>query len=123
MKKIAEIESSSNPEAENSRTGARGLCQIMKSTWEEMTSKMGVDWPWDEAFNEKANKEVAYYYLNTEIPRLLKHFGIEDTIETRLVAYNFGIGALKQLYKKYGEDWKSYLPKETIGYVDKYLGK
>jgi len=113
MRRIAEIESGNNPKAENPRTGARGLCQIMKSTWEEMTRKMGVDWPWEEAFNEEANKEVADYYMNTEIPRLLRHFGIEDTIENRLVAYNWGVGNLHKLGLEKA-------PQETLDYIEKY---
>jgi len=113
MNKIARIESSNNPKAENPRTGARGLCQIMKPTWEEMTKKMGVDWPWEEAFNEEANKEVADYYMNTEIPRLLKYFGIEDTVENRLTAYNWGVGNLKRMGIEKA-------PQETLNYIEKY---
>lgn len=113
MNRIAQIESSNNPDAVNKRTGARGLCQIMKLTWIEMTKKMGVDWPWEEAFNEEANKEVADYYINTEIPRLLKHFGLDDMIENRLASYNWGIGNLK---RKGIEN----APQETIDYIKKY---
>ena len=111
--RIAKIESSNDPKAENSRTGARGLHQIMEPTWEEMTRKMGVDWPWEEAFNEEANKEVADYYMNTEIPRLLKHFNLEDTVENRLAAYNWGVGNLKH------NEWQD-APQETIDYIKKY---
>lgn len=114
LKKIAKIESSNNPEAENSRTGARGLHQIMEPTWNEMVLKMGVDWEWDEAFDAEKNTKVAEYYMNTEIPRLLKHFGIEDTVENRLAAYNWGIGNLR--YNEYYD-----APQETIDYIKKYV--
>jgi len=113
LSKIAEMESGGDPKAENSRTGARGLHQVVKSTWEEMTQKMGVDWSWDEAFNEEANKDVADYYMNIEIPRLLKHFDIEDTVENRLAAYNWGVGNLHRL----GID---KAPQETLDYIEKY---
>lgn len=113
MNKIANIESSNNPKEENTITGARGLCQIMKPTWEEMIKKMGVDWSWEEAFNEEANKEVADYYMNTEIPRLLKHFGLDDTVENRLAAYDWGVGNLS---RKGFEN----APQETIDYIKKY---
>ena len=113
MKRIAALESSNNPKAENPRTGARGVCQIMEETWEEMTQKMGVDWPWAEAFNEEANKEVGDYYMNTEIPRLLKHFGLDDTIENRLAAYNWGAGNLNRIGLEKA-------PQETLDYIEKY---
>lgn len=113
MKKIASIESSNDPKAENSRTGARGLTQIMQPTWEEMVEKMGVDWSWDEAFDADKNLRVGMYYMNIEIPRLLRHYNIEDTVENRLVAYNWGVGNLS----KVGIEGA---PQETVDYIKKY---
>jgi len=114
MNKIGQIESSNNPKAENKRSGARGLCQIVKSTWLETTKKMGVMWSWDSAFNEEANKKVADYYMNKEIPRLLRYYKIDDTIENRLAAYNWGAGNLsrKGIEKA---------PQETVNYIEKYM--
>jgi len=114
--RLADIESSNDPKAENKRTGARGLLQIMRPTWEEMTKKMGVSWSWDEAFDREKNEEVGNYYINVEIPRLLQYYGLEDTIENRLAAYNWGIGNLK----KFGLD---KAPKETRDYISKYTGE
>ena len=113
MKKIAEIESGNDPKAENSRTGARGLHQIMEPTWNEMVSKMGVNWSWNEAFDAEKNTKVADYYMNMEIPRLLKHFGIEDTVENRLAAYDWGTGNLHRLGLEKA-------PQETLDYIEKY---
>jgi len=113
--RLADIESSQNPKAVNPKTGARGLLQIMKPTWEEVTNKLGVNWSWDEAFDEEKNEEVGNYYINVEIPRLLKYFSIEDTIEHRLAAYNWGIGDLK----KYG---LKNAPEETKNYIQRYRG-
>lgn len=115
MKKIASIESSNNPDTPDSPAGARGLHQIMKSTWEEMVSKMGKDWSWEEAHDADKNTAVATYYMNTEIPRLLKHYNIEDTVENRLAAYNWGVGNLSRS----GLD---KAPQETVDYIEKYMG-
>jgi len=113
MKKIVSIESSNNPKAENERSGARGLTQIMKSTWEEIVQKMGEDWSWDEAFDREKNLAVGTYYMNVEIPRLLKHYGIADTIENRLAAYDWGVGNLQK------NEWND-APQETVNYIKKY---
>lgn len=113
MQRIASIESSNNPKAENTQTGARGLTQIMQPTWKEMVAKMGEDWSWDDALDGEKNLAVGSYYMNTEIPRLLKHYGIEDTIENRLAAYNWGIGNLKNVGIEKA-------PQETIEYIEKY---
>jgi len=113
MQKIASIESSNNPRAENIRTGARGLTQIVRSTWEEVVDKMGKDWSWDDAFDADKNLAVGSYYMNTEIPRLLRHYNIEDTVKNRLVAYNWGVGNLKKIGIENA-------PQETIDYIEKY---
>lgn len=112
INKVIHIESSGDPKAV-SRTGARGLMQLMKPTWTEMVRKMGKDWRWDEAFDPEKNKAVGTYYLNTEIPRLLKHYGVDDNLENRLISYNWGIGNLQ----KHGKD---KLPTETSDYLKKY---
>ena len=62
----------------------------------------------------KAHK-VAEWYLNKRIPRYLKYYGIEDTLENRLISYNFGVGNLR----KY-RDGAIELPKETSDYLIKY---
>lgn len=113
MDKVASIESSNNPDTPDSPAGARGWFQIMRPTWEEMVSKMGEDWSWEEAHDAEKNKAVATYYFNEEIPRLLKHYNIEDTVENRLAANNWGVGNLNRL----GID---KAPQETIDYIEKY---
>lgn len=120
MDRIIQIESSGNPKAVNRKTGARGLCQLMEPTWNEMIKRMKVGWEWDEAFDAEKNLAVGTYYMNTEIPRLLKHFGIPDTVETRLAAYNWGVGNLYKLRTKYGDEWLPGLPRETLDFMKKY---
>jgi len=120
ISKVIQIESSGNPRAVNRRTGARGLMQIMKATWEEMVGKMGKDWDWNDAFDPDKNIAVGTYYLEIEIPRLLRHFSVFDSVKTRLAAYNYGIGNVSRLYKKYDEDWIDHIPTETSNYITKY---
>ncbi len=115
MSKIAWIESRNDPDTPDSPKGARGLYQIMRPTWEQMVKKMGEDWTWEEAHDADKNTAVANYYMNVEIPRLLKHFGIEDTVENRLAAYNWGAGNLNTL----GID---KAPQETVDYIKDYKG-
>ena len=117
---IATIESNNNPKAVNRRTGARGLCQLMKPTWDEMAKELNVANDWDLAFNGAKNKTVAEYYINVKIPKMLKHFKIPDSVQARLAAYNWGIGNVNASYKKNGNSWIDHLPKETSDYIKKY---
>jgi len=122
MDKIIQIESSGDPNAENKRTGARGLCQITRPTWEECVKLMGVNWSWDEAFDPEKNRAVGEFYANVRIPEMLRAHRIPDTIESRIVAYNWGIGHLNRTFKKYVKDYLEHIPKETRDYIRKYHG-
>ena len=119
--KIAQIESSNNPQAINKNSGARGLCQFMKPTWEESVTEIGCDWSWEkDVFDGEKNKIVANYYMNIKIPKMLKYYNIPDNTETRLTAYNWGIGNLNKCYQKYQDKWITHIPQETYNYIQKY---
>lgn len=119
---IAMIESTNNPNAINKITGARGLCQITRATWDEETKKLyGKVLPFDQAFDPNINRAVAYQYYNVTIPKFLNTYGIPITVETCIGAYNAGIGTLKKLIKKYGSNnWITGAKKETQTYIKKY---
>jgi len=58
-------------------------------------------------------EKVCDFYLNDEIPRLLKHYGLPDTVDNRLRCWNWGVG---NLYRK----GMNNAPKETKDYIKKY---
>lgn len=117
---IIQIESSGNPLAV-SPVGCRGLCQIAHVTWLECTAMMGVEWTWEEdAWDPGCNQAVGNYYMNTRIPQMLRAYDIPDTEATRIGAYNWGIGRLRDAWRQYGHDWIAHAPKETQDYVLKY---
>lgn len=120
MGAIVQIESSGNPRAV-SPAGCRGLCQIAEGTWVECCKWLGVSWTWSEdAFDPGCNRAVGNYYINHRIPAMLAHYGIDDSVTTRIGAYNAGIGTLLRLWRKHGHEWLAYAPKETQRYVLRY---
>lgn len=120
MGAIVQIESSGNPSALNA-CGCRGLCQISKATWRECTTRMGVGWAWEnDAWDPGCNRAVGNYYINTRIPQMLRHYGIDDNQTTRIGAYNWGIGKLRAAWQTHGHNWLAHAPKETQRYVIKY---
>ena len=119
IEKIIHLESGGRTGAV-SPAGAVGLMQIMRPTWEEMAKKMKVNWPWGDAKDPVKNRAVGIYYMNVEIPRLLKSFSIPDTTETRLAAYNWGIGNLLKAYREKDNQWMSLAPEETLNHITKY---
>jgi soluble lytic murein transglycosylase-like protein len=123
MDKVYDIESNHNLR-DISPKGARGIGQVMRGTWNECTVEMGVNWDYDsDSFDPQKNMRVSEYYLNVIIPRYLKHYDIPDTVETRLAAYNCGIGRLNKNYRQYGESWKQGIPQETRNYIEKYYAR
>ncbi len=108
---IAQIESSNNPRAYNQRSKARGLCQITPVCLKEYNNYHTVKYTLDDLFNAHINIQIADWYLNKRIPTLLAYYHIPDTIENRLIAYNYGIGHLLR-----GDP----LPQKTINYIKKY---
>lgn len=121
--RIWDIESSkgTDPNMGKSIAGARGHFQFMESTWNELVKKMGKDWEWKTgSMDYGKSSQVADFYLNKEIPRLLKHFGHPDALTTRLAAYNWGVGYLDRSIRKYKGEWFQHAPIETQDYVKKY---
>ena len=62
--------------------------------------------------------DVADWYVNQAIPQMIRVSKVSDTLEHRLIAYNWGIGNLRKWVRE-GEHYEK-LPKETREYVRKY---
>lgn len=127
INKIIFIESSGRANAVSGK-GASGLMQVMPATWGEIVNKLGHGrdpaWTFEKGkFDREKNIAVGGYYMNVEIPRLLKSFGVPDTVETRLAAYNWGIKGVKDAYSKLGDQWLTAAPMETQSYVRKYISR
>jgi len=114
LDKIWMIESSRGKNLWNEKTRARGHYQFIKSTWDECIKKMKKDWDWwNDSMDKEKSEQVAHYYYNVEIPRLLKYYKIDDTIETRIACYSWGI---RHLDKKGIE----FIPEKTKKYIRDY---
>lgn len=123
LDKIIMIESSGGKNNWNPNSRARGPFQFMEETWNDCVNRMGKDWKWwNDSMDLTKSRIVADYYYNTRIPQMLNYFNIKDTIETRIGAYDWGIGYLKNVWDKYGETWLSRSPSETKDYIMKYRG-
>jgi len=113
MSIIAQIESSSNPMA-ISYKGAkygRGLCQISEVCLKEYNEyTFCPDYTVEELFIAKVNLKIADWYMNKRIPSMLRYYGVEDTVDNRLWAYNAGIGRVVN----------GVMPEETKRYIEKY---
>lgn len=97
MSKVFQIESSNNPLAWNKGEDARGLGQIrpiVLKEWNNFNPK--TQHVGDELFNPEVNKKISNWYMNKRIPQMLRHFGIQDTVRNRIIAYNAGIATLTQ---------------------------
>ena len=113
--KIFAIESSNNPLAWDKTDDSRGLGQITPGVLNDYNKAHKTNFKPNDLFKEEINTKITDWYANTEIPRLLEAFGIEDTDEHRITAYNAGIGRLSNIIKNNLE-----LPEITSDYIIKY---
>lgn len=121
---IADIESSSEPLAYNRETGATGMYQITLPVIIDFNNEMeeaGImkGYNLDDMYTPERGKFIAQWYINNKIPSELQIYNIPDTITSRLIAWNWGIGHLRKWFK-HGSHWNK-LPLETRKYVKKYF--
>ena len=120
---ISIIESSGNNMAYNFKSGATGQYQITQSClndYNKHAAENGLTLlNLTDMYEPKYAYMVSNWYLNEHIPDLLWDHNIPDTITSRLIAYNWGIGNLRKWFK-HGCHWNK-LPLETRNYVIKYF--
>lgn len=127
--RIITIESGGNHNAYNEKSGCIGLMGINPkgalADWNKHQKDYCIEasdglcfyqfCTIGDLYNPSKNVLIGTWYINERIPQMLKAYGIEDTVENRLISYNFGIGNLKKYLK--GE---KKLPRETRRYYEKY---
>ena len=116
MKYLAIVESALNPKA-RSRVGATGLWQFMYGTGREMDLR--INSYVDERSDPIKSTKAASKYLN-------KLYRIYEDWDLALAAYNSGPGNVNKAIRRSGGHknyWnlRSYLPRETAGYVPAFL--
>lgn len=103
---IAKIESSGNVFAKNGEH--YGLCQISRGVLHDYNKAHKTMWEVMDLYNGVINLRIADWYLNTEIPRLLKSRHRRDTTLNRISAWRYGIGSGK-IARKYCNKYRRML--------------
>jgi len=93
---IAQIESSNRPAAIGDGGKALGLYQLHQGVVGDYNRTHNTQYLHQDALRRDIATKVADWYLNREIPRLLKHFKLPVTTQNILAAYNAGIGNVRQ---------------------------
>ncbi|MXV35670.1 MULTISPECIES: lytic transglycosylase domain-containing protein [unclassified Saccharibacter] len=99
---VAMTESGGDPLARSGK-GAEGLLQFMPAT----AKQYGVKDPY--------NPQQAWQGGQHMLLDLLKYY--HNDLEKALAAYNWGLGNVNHVVKKYGVSWKDHLRKETKDYI------
>lgn len=112
VRAVCQLESGLDPFKKNG--DHHGLCQLSSGVLADYNKAKGSPWKTVDLYNGVLNFKIARWYLNVEIPRLLRHHGIKDTTARRLTAYRLGIeavvrgevatGYIKAYYKLRRED-------------------
>lgn len=113
MDRIYSIESSNREDAYNKDSGAIGLGQITPAALEDWNTFHPENrYTEEDLYTGSTNREISNWYMNKRIPEMLEAYSLKDTVENRLISYNYGIGHLKD-----GDE----LPEETSDYIIKYM--
>lgn len=104
---VASAESSFNPKAKNSNSGAAGMFQFMPAT----AKGYGID-----PYNVNQAADAAGKMLSGLIAKY------DGDVAKALAGYNWGGGNVDKAVKKYGDNWFSHAPSETQKYIKKILG-
>jgi len=94
MEKIKFIESSGR-EHVTGEAGEAGLFQITDGVFEDFMIAHNCVIFAEERYNPITNAVVANWYLNEELPRLLRQYGLPVTERNIIVAYNAGIESVR----------------------------
>lgn len=120
MAKIAQIESSGNPNAWNKRDDSRGLYQITPIVLKEFNRfHPRVGYTKEDLWNTSICEIVADWYISKRIPAMLKTYKIPDSLLNRIASYNWGIGRVRKWHKN-GANFDD-LPEVTRRYYVRYV--
>ena len=111
---IAQIESSNNSLAYNSRTKATGLYQITPICLADYNQYHKIKYTMSDMFNSNKCYIVANWYMNNVLTKYLKYYKIPVTQKNYLISYHDGIGSLIKYLngkRKLGKEMKGYLLK------------
>lgn len=113
---VIKVESNFDPNVVSS-AGAMGLMQMLPSTYEWLTSKLGDEYSQDALYDPETNIKYGTYYLQY----LYSRFG---SWEKAIIAYNWGEGNFSDFLASEGYtegDYNSIPAEETRNYVKKVM--
>lgn len=117
IEKIISLESSGEAGVYNVSEKAAGLMQIRQGCLQDWNmSHWREQYDTQDLFDPDVNVKIGTWYINKKIPMYLKFYKLEDTIDNRLMAYNWGIGNLR----KHHLDKSIPIPQVTKDYLKKY---
>jgi len=96
-KKLAQIESSGNPNAINKDSKAAGLYQFTKRTWKGLTEQLGLDYDLDDRFDPDKSMEVLKVFTKQNRNYLKKKLGREPSQSELYLAHFRGMGGATKL--------------------------
>ena len=122
QKALLAKESSLNPDAENTASGAVGLGQFLLPTWEQVSSDLGL------RGNRRSSRdaiEASAYYLANNAAFWTSPRPVHERYMLALASYNWGRGNVYKLQIRSGMEpyWTQMVPygapEETINYVER----
>jgi len=113
---------SGDKECSISSEGALGTMQIMPVSLEEWNKYHPKEqYTLEDLYIRKINIKIGKWMLSKQIPMYLKQYNIPNSLNYKLIIYNWGVGNFLIWYKN-GHNYNQ-LPEETKAYLLKYWQK
>ena len=95
MNAISWIESKHHLEAHRhvGQDESWGEYQVTQVVLDEYNTHHGTQYGSNDLYRRTTSFRIARWYMDIRIPQLLRHYGIHDTIDNRLICWNGGIRA------------------------------
>jgi hypothetical protein len=120
LDRVKSIESGGTPNEGRdavSKAGAKGPYQIMDNAMKDINKDRRIPFTDEDRKDPIKSRQMASIYFD----KIKNYFNTSDPV-VLLAAYNYGMGNVRELMKKYPDDWILKLPKETQRYIYKMSG-
>lgn len=101
---LAMIESSGNPNAKAPTSSAAGLYQFTKGTWNELVSRMGLDYTEDDRYDPEKSRIVVERFTQQNERYLQNALDREIKPNELYISHFLGMGGARKLLKAYEEN-------------------
>lgn len=112
--RLAQVESSNNPNAKAATSSAAGLYQFTEGTWKEHVSRAGLDYNLNDRFDPKKSRDIVERFTKQNEKYLKKALGREPDQGELYLSHFAGMGGARKILLNPDEPIENILSADAI---------